>query len=191
MFTYQKRLLFPVNIKKKDLNFVKCLYCQYGGPDGELSAALRYMNQAYNMPDDCGKALLIDIATEEFGHIEMINTMIKQLMQGATIEEIKAAGLDKAFAQHRNDHFPQDNNGVPFTAAYFGAVGDPVANLYEDMAAEQKAKAVYENLMDLTTDPDVLAPLIYLREREIVHFNLFKDLADKYEKKYNIYLSKN
>lgn len=185
MFTYEKRLLFPVNIKKKDLKFVQCLYCQYGGPDGELGAALRYMNQAYNMPDDQGKALLIDIATEEFGHIEMINSMIKQLMKGATIEELKAAGLDKVYAQRGNDHFPQDNNGIPFTAAYIGAVGDPIADLYEDMAAEQKARAVYENLMDLTTDSDVLAVLIYLREREIVHFNLFKDLVEKYEKMLN------
>ena len=187
MFTYEKRLLFPVNIKRKDLNMAKCLYTQYGGPDGELGAALRYMNQAYKMPDEQGKALLIDIATEEFGHIEMINAMIKQLMKDATLEELKAAGLDKMYAQRGDDPFPQDNNGVPFTTAYIGAVGCPIADLYEDMAAEQKARAVYEHLMDLTTDPDVLATLIYLREREIVHFNLFKDLVEKYEKKYRKY----
>lgn len=184
MFTYEKKLIYPVNIKKKDLKMASVIYCQYGGPNGELGAALRYLNQRYSMPDDRGKALLTDIATEEFGHIEMICTMIYQLMRGATVAEIKEAGLDKMYAQTGKDLFPQDNNGVPFTAAYIGATGDFIADLYEDMAAEQKARATYENLLDLATDPDVIQPLIYLREREIVHYNLFKELCEQYEKEY-------
>ena len=184
MFTYEKKLIYPVNIKKKDLKMASVIYCQYGGPNGDLAAALRYFNQRYSMPDDRGKALLTDIATEEFGHIEMICTMIYQLMRGATVDEIKEAGLDKMYAQTGKDLFPQDNNGVPFTTAYIGATGDFIADLYEDMAAEQKARATYENLLDLATDPDVIQPLIYLREREIVHYNLFKELCEQYEKEY-------
>lgn len=181
MFTYEKRLLFPVNITKKDLKMAKLLWTQYGGPDGELAAALRYFNQSFYMPDNRGKALLLDIATEEFGHIEMINVMINKLMEGATLEELKANGLDKAYIQRGFDHFPQDNNGVPFTSAYIGATGDVIADLYEDMAAEQKARAVYEHLLDFANE-EVASPLIYLREREIVHFNLFKELCESYEK---------
>ena len=105
-------------------------------------------------------------------------------MKDATIEEIKANGLEKLYAQRGKDLFPQDNNGVPFTTAYIGAVGDYIADLHEDMAAEQKARAVYENLLDLATDPDVIQPLVYLREREIVHYNLFKELCEHYEKEF-------
>lgn len=184
MYTFEKRLIYPVNIKKKDLNMAKILYTQYGGADGELAASIRYMNQSYNMPDSHGKALLTSIAAEELSHIEMVCTMIYQLMEGATLEEIKKAGLDKMYAQRGKDLFPNDNNGVPFTTAYIGAVGDYRADLYEDMAAEEKARSVYENLIDLSTDRDVIAPLLYLREREIVHFTLFKELLEMYEAKY-------
>lgn len=182
MFTYEKKLLFPININKKDLDMAKVLYTQYGGPDGELAAALRYFNQSFTMPDNRGKALLLDISAEEFSHVEMINAMIDGLMKGATLEELKAHGLDKMYAQRGTDHFPQDNNGVAFTTAYIGATGDVIANLYENMAAEQKARAVYEHLLDLAKTEDVIAPLIYLREREIVHFTLFKELCESYEK---------
>ena len=181
MFKYDKLLWFPINLKK-DLNMAKIMYTQYGGPDGELAAALRYFNQAAHMPDDRGRALLIDIATEELGHVEMINTMITQLMKGATLEELKTAGLDKAYSMRGVDTFPQDNFANPFTTAYIGATGDVKANLYENMAAEQKARAVYEHLLDLATSEDVKAPLIYLRERELVHFTLFKELLESYEK---------
>lgn len=183
MFTYEKKLLFPINITKKDLDMAKVLYTQYGGPDGELGAAIRYFNQSFTMPDSRGKALLMDISAEEFSHVEMINAMIDGLMKGATIEELKEHGLDKMYAQRGLDHFPQDNNGVPFTTAYIGATGDVVADLYENMAAEQKARAVYEHLLDLAKNEEVIAPLIYLREREIVHFALFKELCETYEKK--------
>ena len=184
MYTFEKRLIYPVEIKKKDLNMAKVIFSQYGGPDGELAASLRYMNQSYNMPDSEGKALLASIASEELSHVEMVCTMLYQLMDGATLDELKAAGLEKMYAQRGYDFFPQDNNGVPFTTAYIGAVGDFKADLYEDMAAEQKARAVYENLIELATDKDVINPLLYLREREIVHFNLFKELLEKYEEKY-------
>lgn len=180
MFSYQKRLQYPVNITKKDLRMAKYLITQYGGSNGELAAALRYLNQRYTMPDNRGKALLTDIGTEELAHIEMISTMIYQLMKDATMEEIKAAGLDAHYAEHNRALYPTDANGMPFTVTYFATTGDPIADLQEDMAAEQKARAVYENLIDLTTDPDVIAPLVWLRQREIVHFARFKELHDAY-----------
>ncbi len=182
MFNYSKRLQYPINIKKKDLRMAKYLVTQYGGPNGELGAALRYLNQRYTMPDNRGKALLTDIGTEELGHIEMISTMIYQLLKDATMEELKEAGLEAHYAEHSHALFPTDSNGVPFTTAYFATTGDPLADISEDMAAEQKARAVYENLIDLTNDPDVIGPLLWLRQREIVHFKRFKELFEYYEK---------
>ena len=182
MFQYQKKLQYPINIKKKDLRMAKYLVTQYGGSNGELGAALRYLNQRYTMPDNRGKALLTDIGTEELAHVEMISTMIYQLTKDATIEELESVGLGPHYAEHSNALYPTDANGIPFTVAYFATTGDPIADLYEDMAAEQKARAVYENLIDMTNDPDVINPLIWLRQREIVHFNMFKDLVEKYEK---------
>ena len=183
MFSYNKKLQYPVNIKKKDLRMAKYLVTQYGGSNGELAAALRYLNQRYTMPDNRGKALLTDIGTEELAHVEMISTMIYQLMKDATMEELKEAGLDTHYAEHAKALYPTDANGVPFTVAYFATTGDPLADLSENMAAEQKARAVYENLIELTNDPDVLGPLLWLRQREIVHFARFKELFDYYEKK--------
>ena len=182
MFKYVKRLQYPIDIKKKDLKMAKYLVTQYGGPNGELGAALRYLNQRLTMPDNKGKALLNDIGTEELGHVEMLETMIYQLMKDATLEEIKEAGLDTHYAEHAKSLFPTDANGVPFTAAYFATTGDPLADLSEDMAAEQKARAVYENLIDLTEDQDVIGPLLWLRQREIVHYTRFKELFEHYEK---------
>ena len=181
MFNYNKRLQYPVNIKKKDLRMAKYLVTQYGGANGELSAALRYLNQRYTMPDSKGKALLTDIGTEELAHIEMISTMIYQLMKDASMDEIRAAGLDAHYAEHNKALYPTDANGVPFTVAYFATTGDPLADIAEDMAAEQKARAVYENLIDLTNDPDVIGPLLWLRQREIVHYARFKELFDYYQ----------
>ena len=182
MWKYEKRLQYPINIKKKDLRMAKLLVTQYGGSNGELAAAFRYLNQRFTMPDNRGKALLTDIGTEELAHVEMISTMIYQLMKNATIEEIKQAGLDSHYAEHNKALFPTDANGVPFTATYFATTGDPIADLSEDMAAEQKARAVYENLIDLTNDPDVIGPLLWLRQREIVHFQRFKELYETYKK---------
>ena len=186
MWQYRKRLQYPINIKKKDLRMAKLLITQYGGSNGELAAALRYLNQRYTMPDTKGQALLTDIGTEELAHVEMISTMVYQLMKDATIEEIKAAGLDPNYAEHNRALYPTDANGVPFTVAYFATTGDPIADLSENMAAEQKARAVYENLIDLTDDPDVLGPLIWLRQREIVQYNAFEELFQNYMKRYGM-----
>ena len=183
MWVYEKKLQYPVNIKKKDLRMAKLMLEQYGGGQSELAATLRYLNQRWTMPDEKGRTLLSDIATEEMAHIEIVAAIINQLTEGATIEELKAAGFDTVYAGHGMDLFPTDANGYLFNVAYFAAVGDPVSNLYEDMAAEQKARAVYENLIDLATDPDVIEPLQFLRQREIVHFTRFKELAEEYEKK--------
>ena len=182
MFNYSKKLQYPINIKKKDLRMAKYLVTQYGGSNGELAAALRYLNQRYTMPDNRGKALLTDIGTEELAHVEMISTMIYQLMKDASMEELREAGLDTHYAEHSKALYPTDANGVPFTVAYFATTGDPLADISEDMAAEQKARAVYENLIDLTNDPDVIDPLLWLRQREIVHFNRFKELFEHYSK---------
>lgn len=182
MFNYNKRLQYPINIKKKDLRMAKYLVTQYGGSNGELAAALRYLNQRYTMPDSKGKALLTDIGTEELAHVEMISTMIYQLMKDATMEELREAGLDAHYAEHSKALYPTDANGVPFTVTYFATTGDPLADLAENMAAEQKARAVYENLIDLTTDPDVIGPLVWLRQREIVHYSRFKELFEYYQK---------
>ncbi len=181
MWVYQKKLQYPVNIKKKDLKFAKQLVTQYGGFAGELNAALRYLNQRYTMPDDRGKALLTDIGTEELAHVEIISSMLYQLLKDATVEELKANGLASHYAEHKKGLFPTDANGVPYTTAYFATTGDPLADLSEDMAAEEKARVVYQNLIDLTDDPDILAPLLWLRQREIVHFERFKELYDFYK----------
>ncbi len=183
MWKFVKSLEYPVNIKKKDLRMAKYLITQYGGSNGELAAAWRYLNQRYTMPDDKGKALLTDIGTEELAHVEMISAMVYQLMKDATFEEIKEAGLESHYAEHGKSLYPTDANGIPFTVAYFASTGDPVADLSEDMAAEQKARAVYENLINLTDDPDVIGPLLFLRQREIIHFTRFKELYDEYKKK--------
>ena len=183
MFKYVKHLNYPINIKKKDLRMAKYLLTQFGGANGELAAAMRYFSQKFTMPDDKGKALLNDIATEELGHCEMIYTMVKQLTQNASIKELEDAGLGSYYTDHNKGIYPIDASGVPFTATYFAVTADPLADLMEDMAAEQKARAVYENLIDLTDDEDILGPLLFLRQREVVHFNRFKELYEYYVKK--------
>ena len=183
MWKYVKSLEYPVNIKKKDLRMAKYLVTQYGGANSELAAAFRYLNQRYTMPDDKGKALLTDIGTEELAHVEMISAMIYQLLKGATLKELKEAGLESHYAEHGYGLYPTDSNGVPFTVSYFATTGDPLADLSEDMAAEQKARATYENLINLTDDPDVIGPLLFLRQREIIHFDRFHELYDMYKEK--------
>ena len=183
MWKYEKKLQYPINIKSKDLDFAKVLVTQYGGSNGELAAALRYLNQRYTMLDDRGRALLTDIGTEELGHVEMIQTMLSQILSNATIEEIKAAGLESHYAEHKKGLYPTDSNGLPFTSTYFATTGDAIADLEEDLAAEQKARAVYENLIDLATDSDIIGPLLWLRQREIIHFNRFKELLEEYKRK--------
>lgn len=187
MWKYIKKLEYPVNIQKKNLEMAKVLLAQYGGPDSEFGAAMRYLNQRYTMPDEKGMALLTDIGTEELAHIEMIASMIYQCMKGATIEELKQAGLSGQFVQHDHAVFPVDSNGVPFTSAYIETTGDWKSDLESDMAAEQRARTTYEHLMMMTNDPDILAPLSFLRQREVVHFQRFKELKEYYE---NIYKKK-
>ncbi|WP_035292852.1 MULTISPECIES: manganese catalase family protein [Clostridiaceae] len=182
MWIYEKKLEYPVKIKSKDLKMAKFLVTQYGGPDGELSAAIRYLNQRYTMPTGKTKGLLTDIGTEELAHVEIICAMIYQLTKDATPDELREAGLGAHYAQHDNALFPSDASGVPWTAAYIQALGDPVTDIHEDMAAEQKARATYEHLIDLTDDQDVKDVLKFLWAREIVHYQRFGEaLVDVYD----------
>ncbi len=183
MFKYMKTLTYPINIKKKDLKMAKYLLTQFGGANSELGASLRYFSQKFSMPDEKGKALLNDIATEELGHVEMIATMVHQLTEGATAQEMKEAGLGDIYSEHGLGVYPTNASGSPFTITYVSVTGDPIADISEDMAAEQKARAVYENLIELATDEDVIGPLLFLRQREIIHFNRFKELYKHYKKK--------
>lgn len=178
MWYYVKTLQYPVNLKCKDLNMAKYLITQYGGPDGELGAALRYLDQRYTMPTGKAKGLLTDIGTEEMAHVEIIATMVYQLMENATIDEIKKAGLAGHYADHRKALFYTDATGNPWTATYIQAKGDPIADLHEDLAAEQKARATYENLIRLTDEPEIKEILSFLREREVVHFQRFGECLD-------------
>lgn len=182
MWKYKKMMEYPLNITKKDLKMAKNILSQYGGPQGEVAAALRYLNQRVTMPDEMGKAVLNDIGTEELAHVEMLQAMINALIKDATIDEIKAAGLDAYYTEHGKDLFLENANGIPVTSAYFAAVGDPIANIVEDMAAEQKARAVYEHLIRLTDNQEVIQPLLFLRQREVVHYERFKELLEHYKK---------
>ena len=166
MWLYEKKLEYPVNIRKRDLKMAKYLMAQYGGPDGELAASLRYLNQRYTMPDEKGEALLTDIGTEELAHIEL-----------------EKVGLGSHFVQHDHGLFPTDAVGVPFTSAYIETTGDYIADIESNMAAEQRARATYEHLMDLTNDKDIIGPLSFLRQREIVHYQRFKELRNYYLEK--------
>ena len=181
MFKYDKKLAYPVNIKKKDLKMAKYLLTQFGGSNSELGAALRYFSQKFNMPTEEGRALLNDIATEELGHVEMICAMVHQLLSGATLEELEANNLSTNYTEHGYGLYPTDSNGMPFTVTYFNSVGDPISDLAEDMAAEEKARTTYEHLIDLAKDPDVIDILLFLRQREIVHYNRFKSLYEQYK----------
>lgn len=183
MWKYEKKLQFPVNIKNKNVKMAKYIITQTGGPNGELGAALRYLNQRYTMPDNYGKSELTDIATEEFAHMEIISAMVYQLLEGASVKELEKEGLASWYTEHKNAVYPMNADGIPFNAAYFAVTGDPIADIMEDMAAEQKARATYENLMDLTDDKDILSPLSFLRQREIIHFERFKRLYEMYENK--------
>ena len=183
MFKYDKKLPYPIDIKKKDIRMAKYLITQYGGANGELGAALRYFSQKFTMPTDEGRALLNDIATEEVGHVEKICVMVHQLLKGATKEELEANGLTASYVENGYGIYPVNSNGVPFDVSYFASVGDPVADLAEDMAAEEKARVTYEHLIDIAKDEDVINVLLFLRQREIVHYNRFKSLYEKYKYK--------
>ncbi len=173
MWIYDKKLQYPVNIKNTNPKLAKVIISQLGGPDGELAASLRYLNQRYTMPSDKVKGLLTDIGTEELAHVEMISAIIYQLTKNLTPEQIKESGFDTYFVDHTAGIYPVSASGVPFTASYFGVKGDAITDLTEDMAAEQKARTTYDNILRLADDPDVRDPIKFLREREIVHFQRF------------------
>ncbi|OBZ12788.1 MULTISPECIES: manganese catalase family protein [Bacillales] len=177
MWVYEKKLQYPVRVSKCDPLMAKFLMEQYGGADGELAAALRYLNQRYTIPDKV-IGLLTDIGTEEFAHLEMIATMIYKLTKDATPEQLKAAGLGAHYVAHDSALFYENAGGVPWTAAYIQAKGDPIADLYEDIAAEEKARATYQWLIDLTDDVDLQDSLKFLREREIVHSLRFREAVE-------------
>ena len=175
MWYYVKTLEYPVNLKSTDLRMAKLLVSQYGGPDGELAAALRYLDQRYSMPTNKTKALLTDIGTEELAHVEIMATMVHQIMDNASIDEIKGAGLDGHYVDHGKGLFYTDATGNPWTSTYIQCKGDVIADLTEDMAAEQKARATYEWLINLTDDVEIKNILSFLREREVVHFQRFAE----------------
>lgn len=167
-----------MNIKNPDPSFAKIVISQVGGPDGELSASMRYLNQRYAMPYDRVRAMLTDIGTEELAHLEMVAAIVYQLTRNLSMEEIKASGFDVYYVDHTTGVWPQAASGAPFTSSYFQSKGDPIADLVEDMAAEQKARVTYDNLLRATNDPDIIQPLTFLREREIVHFQRFGEALD-------------
>lgn len=178
MWIYEKKLEFPIHIKTPDARLAKIMIEQYGGGDGEIGAVLRYLSQKFTMITPQAQATLNDIATEELAHVEMMGTIVHQLTQGLTKDQLIQSGLDTYYVNHGFGLFPSAASGVPFSASVLQSKGDPVTDLYEDMAAEQKARSTYEYLIDLTDDPDVLAPLRFLREREIVHFQRFGEALD-------------
>jgi len=173
MWIYEKKLEYPIRIKTPNPAMAKIIITQYGGPDGELAASIRYLSQRFSMVTPEARAVLNDIGTEELAHLEMIGSMVRQLTKNASIEEIKDAGLDVYYADHDKAVYPISASGTPFTAAYIQSKGDPVTDLTEDMAAEQKARSTYEWLINMADDPDVIEPLKFLREREVVHYQRF------------------
>jgi spore coat protein JC len=173
MFIYQKKLQFPVNIRSTNPKLAAVIISQYGGPDGELGASLRYLSQRYSMPYPELKGLLTDIGTEELGHLEMIGAIVHQLTRDLTEEQAKAAGFDAYFVDHTAGVYPTAASGFPWNAASMQVKGDVIADLAEDMAAEQKARVTYDNILRLSDDPDVNQVIRFLREREIVHFQRF------------------
>lgn len=173
MWTYEKKLQYPVRIRQTNAKLAKVIMSQFGGPDGELAASMRYLSQRYAMPYKEGIATLTDIGTEELAHMEMVSAIIHQLTRNLTPEQIQAQGFADYYVDHTIGLWPQSAGGAPFTSAYFQSKGDPITDLHEDMAAEQKARTTYDNILRLTDDADVLDPIKFLREREIVHFQRF------------------
>ncbi|MBQ9685810.1 MAG: manganese catalase family protein [Oscillospiraceae bacterium] len=190
MFVYEKKLQYPVRIKNTNPKLAKFIISQYGGPDGELGASLRYLSQRYSMPYPELKGLLTDIGVEELGHLEMVGTVVHQLTRDMTIDEIKRAGFDAYFVDHTAGVYPTAASGFPWSASSMQVKGDVIADLSEDLGAEQKARVTYDNILRLSDDPDVNDVMRYLREREIVHFQRFGEAlqlaTDKMNQK-NVY----
>ena len=190
MFVYEKKLQYPVRIKNPNPKLAKFIISQYGGPDGELGASMRYLSQRFSMPYPELAGILTDIGVEELGHLEMVGTIIYQLTRNMAPEQVKAAGLEPYFVDHTAGVYPQFASGTPWTAATIGVKGDVITDLTEDMGAEQKARTTYDNILRLCDDPDVNDVIKFLREREIVHFQRFGEalelLKDELDQK-NIY----
>ncbi len=183
MFEYKKFLEHPIKIKDTDPRLANVIITQYGGPNGELGASVRYLSQRYTMPDSVSKALLTDIGTEELGHLEMVGSLVSQLTKGATPDEWKKLNSWEYYADNGTSVFPQNSQGSPFTTASIAVTGDPLTNLYEDLAAEQKARAVYDNILRLSDNPDVNEVIKFLRQREITHFQRFGEALNKLQAK--------
>ncbi len=179
MWQYQKNLQYPVNIKSTNPKLAQYIVAQYGGPNGELAASLRYLSQRYSMPDEVTKALLTDIGTEELAHLEIVGTIVRQLAKNATTEQIENSPFGAYFMNHGRGVYPADATGVPWDAMSIAVSADPIADLVEDLAAEQKARAVYDNILRVSDDPDVNDVIKFLRQREIVHFQRFGEALDQ------------
>ena len=173
MWQYEKKLQYPVKIKRPNPKLAQIIISQYGGPDGELGASLRYLSQRFSMPFPEQKGLLTDIGTEELGHLEMVGAIVHQLTRNLTEEQQRAAGFDAYFVDHTAGVYPTAASGFPFSAASIAVKGDPIADLNEDLAAEQKARVTYDNILRLSDDPDVNNVIRFLREREVVHYQRF------------------
>lgn len=173
MWAYEKRLQYPVNIKNPNPKLAQLIITQLGGPDGELGASLRYLSQRYAMPYSKVKATLTDIGTEELGHMEIVSAIVYQLTRNLTPSQIKESGFDKYFVDHTTGIYPIAASGTPFSATTFQSTGDVIADLTEDLAAEQKARLTYDNILRLVDDNDVKDPIRFLRQRELVHFQRF------------------
>ena len=173
MFVYEKRLQYPVRIKNCNPAMAKYIISQYGGPHGELGASLRYLSQRYSMPYPELKATLTDIGTEELGHLEMVGTIVYQLTRNMTVEDVKKQGFSEYFVDHTAGVYPQAASGTPFSAATLSVSGDMIADLTENLAAEQKARLTYDNILRMCDDPDVIDAIRFLREREVVHYQRF------------------
>ena len=185
MFLYNKKLQYPVKIDNPNPRLAQVIISQYGGPDGELGASLRYLSQRYAMPFEEQKALLTDIATEELGHLEMVAALIHQLTRNMTTTQIEKAGMAPYFVDHTLGVYPTAASGFPWSAASMQVKGDPIADLTEDLAAEQKARVTYDNILRLSDDPDVSDVIKFLREREIVHFQRFGESIQQLREKLN------
>ena len=175
MWQYEKRLQYPVNIKNPNPKLAQVIISQYGGPDGEIGASLRYLSQRYSMPYKEVVGILTDVGTEELAHLEMIAAILHQLTRNLSEEEIKNSPFATYFVDHTTGLYPVAASGVPFDMKYVGIKGDPIADLNEDLAAEQKARVTYDNILRLCDDPDVRDPIKYLRQREIVPYQRFGD----------------
>lgn len=190
MFVYEKKLQYPVKVKNPNPALAKFIISQYGGPDGELGASMRYLSQRYTMPNPALKAVLTDIGVEELSHLEMVGTLIHQLTRNMTVDQVKSAGFDTYFVDHTAGVYAQAAGGWPYNAASFAVKGDVIADLAEDMGAEQKARVTYDNILRMADDPDVIDVIRFLREREVVHFQRFgeaMEIATEMLDKRNVY----